>query len=312
MLSDKPKVQPSNWLIFIVFLGWVITTTGAGVFVKAWLVLVPFPFFVTFAQACLGTILTFAYLQFTGNLILKPSYAGASNFDIACVFGGHTIGTFLTNYANIGSSASFVNTLKACDPLFAVIGAKYVLNQEFSFLTYVSLVVIVGAIILACTTEFNFQFMGFVNAMVSTGLFVLRAIYTKKIMKTKTLDGQNIFLHITMVTTFIFGLLSIPECLGAIFEENWDTYYDSVPILFYASLSHWGYNILAFWLVMYLEPVTYSVGNSIKRLVTIFSSILYFRNPVSFFNGFSSIVAVIGVLMYSIEEEKRNAKQSVI
>lgn len=128
MLSDKPKVQPSNWLIFIVFLGWVITTTGAGVFVKAWLVLVPFPFFVTFAQACLGTILTFAYLQFTGNLILKPSYAGASNFDIACVFGGrtaldpdsshlvgHTIGTFLTNYANIGSSASFVNTLKVRD-----------------------------------------------------------------------------------------------------------------------------------------------------------------------------------------------------
>jgi hypothetical protein len=88
MLNENPKPPPSNWLIFIVFIGWVVSTTGAGVFVKAWLVLVPFPFFVTFAQAFLGTILTFIYLQSTNNLIKKPNYGGVSNFDLACVFGG--------------------------------------------------------------------------------------------------------------------------------------------------------------------------------------------------------------------------------
>lgn len=58
-----------------------------------------------------------------------------------------------------------------------------------------------------------------------------------------------------------------------------------------------------------MAALTYSIGNSLKRLVTIYGSILYFRNPVSLLNALSSLVAVGGVALYSWEEERMKQRR---
>lgn len=65
------------------------------------------------------------------------------------------------------------------------------------------------------------------------------------------------------------------------------------------ALSHYGYNYFSFILVAEVSSLTYSIGNSVKRLVTIYGSVIYFRNHVSTLNLVASLVAVAGVALYS-------------
>lgn len=284
---------------------WVLTTAVAALYVKEWVQMFKLPFLVTFAQSLVGSILMGLYLWFTNNL--RPILIRGSHFDVVNILGGHALGTLLTNMANLQSSASFVNTLKACDPLFALIFAKFILKQQFSPLTHVSLIMIVFGIILACTTEFAFHFSGLALALISTGFFVIRSVCTKKLLVECPLDGQNIFFQISIFTAVTTGVMSIMEWF---FSSPIDfSAPEFIPLLFKASVTHWSYNILSFWLVTHLSAMTYSVGNSVKRLITIYSSILYFRNPVSWLNALASLVAVAGVFLYSFEEARDKEKE---
>ena len=53
-----------------------------------------------------------------------------------------------------------------------------------------------------------------------------------------------------------------------------------------------------------IAPVTFSVGNTMKRVAVVISSILFFRNPISLLNGVGSAVAVLGTLLYSLAKGK--------
>jgi solute carrier family 35 protein E1 len=62
-----------------------------------------------------------------------------------------------------------------------------------------------------------------------------------------------------------------------------------------------------------VTPVTFSVGNTMKRVVVILSAVLFFRNPVSPLNWVGSAVAILGTYLYSIamdryNDEKKRAK----
>lgn len=103
----------------------------------------------------------------------RPTKLGLT---FAFAFVAHFIGTFLTNVAYLSGTASFVNTIKvftdslfsylqACDPLFAAVGAKYVLGQKISFLTFVSLCIIVSGIVMTSITEFEFQYIALLSVL---------------------------------------------------------------------------------------------------------------------------------------------------
>jgi len=48
-----------------------------------------------------------------------------------------------------------------------------------------------------------------------------------------------------------------------------------------------------------VTPVTHSVGNCVKRVVVIVSSVLFFRTPVSVINATGTAIALAGVFAYS-------------
>jgi len=260
------------------------------------------PYLLTMAQGFIGMSLNYLYLKWHQGYI--QSMSGESLAVILVVL-SHIVGTTMTNLATVRSEASFVNTLKAAEPLCAVFLAKFILNEQMTVLTYVSLVIIVVGVILACKEEFNFYWSGFLNAMGSNLFFTTRACFTKKmISKDKSLNSQTIFFFISGFTCLITALPSAWEIYSYDVELPEGQSSVAFILLVKAVISHYLYNILGFFLVAEVDALTYSVGNSVKRLVTIFSSILYFRNPVTPLNMMASLVAVGGVFLYSYDRDR--------
>ncbi|KVH98220.1 protein of unknown function DUF250 [Cynara cardunculus var. scolymus] len=56
---------------------------------------------------------------------------------------------------------------------------------------------------------------------------------------------------------------------------------------------------VAYMILQRVSPVTHSVGNCVKRVVVIVSSIFFFRTPVSLINAIGTAVALAGVFLYS-------------
>lgn len=53
-----------------------------------------------------------------------------------------------------------------------------------------------------------------------------------------------------------------------------------------------------------ISPVTFSVGNTMKRVAVVVSSVMFFRNPVSLLNWVGSAVAILGTYLYSLATDK--------
>lgn len=48
-----------------------------------------------------------------------------------------------------------------------------------------------------------------------------------------------------------------------------------------------------------ISPLTFSVGNTMKRISVIVSSIIIFRNPVQPVNALGAAIAIAGTFLYS-------------
>jgi len=68
-----------------------------------------------------------------------------------------------------------------------------------------------------------------------------------------------------------------------------------------ASLTHYFYNTIGFYLLSEIEALTYSVCHSMKRLLAIYFALLYFRNKVSLENTIAALVAVGGAFLYAYD-----------
>ena len=59
------------------------------------------------------------------------------------------------------------------------------------------------------------------------------------------------------------------------------------------------YQQVSYMILQRVSPVTHSIGNCVKRVVVIASSILVFRNPVTQQNLLGTAIALAGVFAYS-------------
>ncbi|KAF3784463.1 Phosphoenolpyruvate/phosphate translocator 1 [Nymphaea thermarum] len=59
------------------------------------------------------------------------------------------------------------------------------------------------------------------------------------------------------------------------------------------------YQQISYMILEMVSPVTHSVGNCVKRVVVIVSSVFFFRTPVSPMNSLGTGVALAGVFLYS-------------
>lgn len=223
----------------------------------------------------------------------------------------HTVGHVSACVSFSQVAVSFAHIVKAAEPVFSVLLSWPLLGIVYPWYVWGSLFPIVAGCSLSAMKEVSFSWGGFNNAMISNVGMVLRNIYSKKSLNDyKDVDGIN-----------LFGLISIVSLLycapAAVFAEShvWGPAWDKaaanlgqaalLQLLAVSGLFYHLYNQASYMVLdQGISPVTFSVGNTMKRVAVVVSSVMFFRNPVSFMNWLGSGVAILGTYLYSVATDK--------
>ncbi|CAN4086043.1 unnamed protein product [Withania somnifera] len=313
--GEAPKSKPlMDTLVLGALFGlWYLFNIYFNIYNKQVLKVFHYPVTVTLAQFAVGSILVI--LMWTLNLYKRPKISGAQLVAILPLAMVHTLGNLFTNMSLGKVAVSFTHTIKAMEPFFSVVLSAMFLGEFPTIWVLSSLVPIVGGVGLASMTEASFNWAGFWSAMASNLTNQSRNVLSKKFMvrKEESLDNITLFSIITMMSFFLLvpyaffteGVKFTPAYLEAAGLNVNQLYTRS----FIAALCFHAYQQVSYMILARVSPVTHSVGNCVKRVVVIVTSVLFFRTPVSPINGLGTGVALAGVFLYSrVKRIKPKAK----
>lgn len=303
-----PKAEEGGGLMKTLWLGslfglWYLFNIYFNIYNKQVLKVFPYPINITEVQFAVGTVAAL-FMWITG-IIKRPKISGAQLVAILPLAIVHTMGNLFTNMSLGKVAVSFTHTIKAMEPFFSVILSAIFLGELPTVWVVSSLLPIVGGVALASLTEASFNWAGFWSAMASNVTFQSRNVLSKKLMvkKEESLDNLNLFSIITVmsffllapVTFFTEGVKFTPTFLqSAGLNVN-----QVLTRCLFAGLCFHAYQQVSYMILAMVSPVTHSVGNCVKRVVVIVTSVLFFRTPVSPINSLGTAIALAGVFLYS-------------
>ncbi|GER41319.1 phosphoenolpyruvate/phosphate translocator 2 [Striga asiatica] len=285
---------------------WYLLNIYFNIFNKQVLKVYPFPTTLTAFQFGCGTVLIF--LMWALNLHPKPKVSRSQFRAIFLLSLGHTIGNLLTNISLGKVAVSFTHTIKAMEPFFTVLLSSLFFGERPSLWVLSSLVPVVGGVALASFSEASFNWIGFGSAMASNLTNQTRNVFSKKLMvkNEENLDNINLFSIITVIS---FLLLTPAAILleGVKFSPSYWQYATSQGLnvkdmcirALLSGVCFHSYQQVSYMILQMVSPVTHAVGNSVKRVVVIVSSVIFFQTPVSPINSLGTALALAGVFLYS-------------
>nr|GMC72895.1 glucose-6-phosphate/phosphate translocator 2, chloroplastic-like [Ipomoea batatas] len=121
--------------------------------------------------------------------------------------------------------------------------------------------------------------------MVSNVAFVFRNIFSKQGMKGRSVGGMNYY----GPQVWALGWQRAVSQIGPNFV--WWVVAQSVFYHLYNQVSYMSLNEIS--------PLTFSIGNTMKRISVIVSSIIIFHTPVQPVNALGAAIAILGTFLYS-------------
>mmetsp|Transcript_17569 Transcript_17569/g.25654 ORF Transcript_17569/g.25654 Transcript_17569/m.25654 type:complete len:383 (-) Transcript_17569:458-1606(-) len=221
----------------------------------------------------------------------------------------HTLG-HVTGVISLGAGAvSFTHIVKAGEPFFTATLSAVLLKQFFPWQVYTTLLPVCVGVGLASLKELTFNWVSFGGAMGSNLACSLRGIFSKQMM-TKN-PGENMTpANLYSVLTIIASVLLVPAALlfeGTKLKGLWDAAIAAgssgntiLLHIFLSGLYYYTYNEVAFLALSQVHPVTHAVGNTIKRVVIILTSVIVFNTQMTPLGTLGSAMAIGGVLLYSL------------
>ncbi|XP_020237521.1 triose phosphate/phosphate translocator, non-green plastid, chloroplastic [Cajanus cajan] len=287
----------------VLFVFWFLFNIYFNIYNKQVLKVYHFPLTVSTIQFAVGALLVAFMWGF--NLYKRPKVSGAQLAAILPLAVVHTLGNLFTNMSLGKVAVSFTHTIKAMEPFFSVILSAMFLGENPTAWVVGSLVPIVGGVALASATEASFNWAGFWSAMASNLTNQSRNVLSKKLMVNKEESMDNITLF-SIITVMSF-LLSAPVTLLMEGVKFTPTYLQSAGLnvnevfirSLLAALCFHAYQQVSYMILQKVSPVTHSVGNCVKRVVVIVSSVIFFQTPVSPINAIGTAIALAGVFLYS-------------
>ncbi|KAL6538399.1 GABA/polyamine transporter [Orobanche gracilis] len=216
----------------------------------------------------------------------------------------HTIGHVAATVSMSKVAVSFTHIIKSGEPAFSVLVSRFILGESFPPAVYMSLLPIIGGCGLAALTELNFNMIGFMGAMISNLAFVFRNIFSKKGMHGNSVSGMNYYACLSIMSLLILT----PFAIAVEGPQMWVTGFKEAlsqigPQLFWwiaaQSVFYHLYNQVSYMSLNEISPLTFSIGNTMKRISVIVSSIIIFRTPVQPVNALGAAIAVLGTFLYS-------------
>ncbi|CAN6446227.1 unnamed protein product [Victoria cruziana] len=141
--------------------------------------------------------------------------------------------------------------------------------------------------------------------MASNVTFQSRNVLSKKFMvkKEDSLDNINLFSIITVMSFFLLAPVTILaegiKFTPAYIQSAGLNFQELCTRSLLACICFHAYQQVSYMILARVSPVTHSVGNCVKRVVVIVTSVLFFRTPVSPINSLGTGVALAGVFLYS-------------
>ncbi|KAJ4378998.1 hypothetical protein N0V86_005875 [Didymella sp. IMI 355093] len=239
----------------------------------------------------------------------------------AFMIGGHILSADATSRIPV----SLVHTIKGLSPLMTVFAYRFFFGISYSIPTYLSLIPLTLGVILACSADFNANFMGLVMAFASAIVFVTQNIVSKQIFndaasaekeglpptKFTKPDKLNLLCYssgLAFMFTLPLWLWSEGFTLMGDFLHDASIELSEKPgaydhgrllleFLFNGTF-HFGQNIVAFILLSMVSPVTYSVASLIKRVFVIVFAVVWFKKPLTQTQAFGFVLTFIGLYLY--------------
>ena len=220
----------------------------------------------------------------------------------------HTMGNLLTNVSLGKVAVSFTHTIKAMEPFFTVVFSVLLLSERPTLWVFSSLVPIVAGVALASFTEASFNWIGFGSAMAANVTNQTRNVLSKKFMirKEEALDNINLFSVMTIlsflllipIAVFLEGFKLTPEYMQFAASQGVNVRDLCVRAQLTGICFH-SYQQVSYMILQMVSPVTHAVGNCVKRVVVIVSSVIFFQTPVTPINALGTGLALAGVFLYS-------------
>ncbi|CAN8232467.1 unnamed protein product [Cochlearia groenlandica] len=287
----------------LLFALWYLFNIYFNIYNKQVLKALQAPMTVTLVQFAVGSVLVTT--MWALNLYKRPKISGAQLAAILPLAVVHTLGNLFTNMSLGKVSVSFTHTIKAMEPFFSVVLSAMFLGEVPTPWVIGSIIPIVGGVALASVTEVSFNWAGFLSAMASNLTNQSRNVLSKKVMvkKDDSLDNITLFSIITLmslvlmapVTFFSEGIKFTPSYIQSVGMNVQQIYTKSLI----AALCFHAYQQVSYMILSRVSPVTHSVGNCVKRVVVIVSSVIFFKTPVSPVNALGTGIALAGVFLYS-------------
>ncbi|KAG2333145.1 hypothetical protein Bca52824_004325 [Brassica carinata] len=216
----------------------------------------------------------------------------------------HTIGHVAATVSMSKVAVSFTHIIKSGEPAFSVLLPRFLLGENFPTSVYLSLITIIGGCALSALTELNFNMIGFMGAMISNLAFVFRNIFSKKGMKGKSVSGMNYYACLSMLSLLILTPFAIVVEGPQMWIDGWQKALSNIGPQFVwwvaaQSVFYHLYNQVSYMSLDQISPLTFSVGNTMKRISVIVSSIIIFRTPVQPVNALGAAIAILGIFLYS-------------
>lgn len=282
---------------------WYLYNVIFNIYNKKALNVFPFPWFQATFQLLAGAV----WMAGLWGTRLQPCPPVTKEFIKALLVPAffHTVGHIAACFSFSKVAVSFTHIIKSAEPVFSVAFSS-VLGESYPLLVWLSLIPIMFGCGLAAATELSFNLAGFWGAMISNFAFVLRNIYSKRSLKNfKQYDGINCYGWITIISTLYlapFAVLFEGGQWVSGYKQAVTTLGDQNTLLLWIGASgifYHLYNQASYQALGGISPLTFSVGNTMKRVVVIVATVIAFRNPIRPLNALGSAIAILGTFLYS-------------
>jgi solute carrier family 35 protein E1 len=303
ILQKKKKIKIAS-----LFALWYILSVGYNIFSKRVLNLAPELAWTTaWLQMALG--LLYVGPMWLSGMRVKPELTKGEIVRLLPIAFLHTL-VHVGGVISMGAGAvSFTYIVKASEPAISAALSALVLKTFLPLPVYLTLIPVMVGVALTSVSELTFSWKAFNYAMLSNVASASRGIVGKRTMRAralgKSMNAMNLYAVLTMLSTVLLFPITlllegpvIQSAIQRLLEAGQGPAYAAQVLA--AALFYYTYNEVAFLCLDNVSPVSHAIGNTLKRVFIISSSILVFGNRMTPQGILGSVLAIGGVFLYSL------------
>jgi solute carrier family 35 protein E1 len=293
------------------FSAWYFLNTANNIFNKKALTAIPLPW--TAATVALASGIPYVFFLWGTGLRPTPKLSLSHIKNLSGVCAAHLCAHVGGTIAIGAGAVSFIQIVKASEPVVSCILSASLLGQVYSLPVYLTLLPIVGGVALSSFTELSFTWLAFGSAMLSNVAGSFRAIMAKKAMNKpqgENMSDANLYAVLTIMSFLLLLPISLMIETPAKIAATWSAANAAgigngyiLSNLLSAGFCYYLYNETAFLALGRVTPVTHAVANTVKRIVIILVSVGIFSTKMTPLGMVGSGIAVFGAFLYALAKQ---------